>query len=83
MIISSSEESAQQALHQLQAACAFVGLFINVSKTECMAVGLHQAEISSSEAVKERGRVRWNRAEYDGWLMDWSGRSKQMDEKSL
>ena len=59
----SSEALAQQALHQLQAACAFVGLFINVGKTECMVVDVRPAEIPKSSAAKERVVVRRDHAE--------------------
>jgi len=79
----SSEALAQQALHQLQAACAFVGLFINVGKTECMAVDVRPAELPKSSATKERVLVRWDHAEYPGWLVDWSGRSFMMDDQTL
>ena len=83
VLISATEVLAQQALHQLQAACAFVGLFVNVSKTECMAVDVQSAEIPKTMAMKERVSVRWDHAEYSGWLMDWSGRSSVMDDQKL
>jgi hypothetical protein len=83
VLISSSESAAQQALHQLQAACAFVGLFINISKTECMAVQTKPAEILISNATKERITVKWDHAWYEGWLVDWSGRSLVLDDQIL
>jgi hypothetical protein len=83
VLISSTEVLAQQALHQLQAACAFVGLFVNVSKTECMAVDAQSAEIPKTMAMKERILVRWDDGEYSGWLVDWSGRSSVMDDQKL
>ena len=75
VLISSSEITAQHALHQLQASCAFVGLFINISKTECMAVQIKPPEVPASNAIKERITVQWDHAWYEGWLIDWSGRS--------
>ena len=36
IVMSTGELGAQQALMQLQAACAFVGLQINVAMTKCM-----------------------------------------------
>jgi hypothetical protein len=83
VLISSSEQSAQQALHQLQAACAFVGLFINVSKTECLAVNVRMKEVPQTAATKERILVRWDHAEYAGWLVDWIGRTAVLDDQSL
>ena len=83
VLISSSESAAQQALHQLQAACAFVGLFINISKTECTAVQTKPAEILISNATKERITVKWDHAWYEGWLVDWSGRSLVLDDQIL
>ena len=83
VLISTAEVLAQQALHQLQAACAFVGLFVNVSKTECMAVDTRSEEIPKLKAMKERVLVRWDHAEYSGWLIDWSGRSSVMDSQKL
>jgi hypothetical protein len=70
VLISCSEIIAQQGLHQLQAACAFVGLFVNVSKTECMAVNVRQAEVPHVSAVKERVLVRWDDGKFAGWLVD-------------
>ena len=83
VLMSSSEQLAQQALHQLQAACAFVGLFINVGKTECLAVNVRMTEVLKTAAVKERVLVRWGHAEYAGWLVDWSGRTAVLDDRSL
>jgi len=45
VLMSTSEDMAQQALHHLQAACAFLGLFINVKTTECMASDVRSVEI--------------------------------------
>ena len=77
VIMATSEKAAQDTLHH------FVGSFVNVSKTECMAVGVSNAEIQKRDAIKERVRVRWDHAEYDGWLIDWSGRSGYIDEQVL
>lgn len=48
-----------------------------------MAVGVRNAEIQKHDAIKERVRVKWDHAEYDGWLIDWSGRSEHVDEQTL
>ena len=45
VIMSTGERVAQQALMQLQAACAFVGLQINVAKTKCTGVSGEQAAV--------------------------------------
>ena len=83
VLMSTSEDMAQQALHQLQAACAFLGLFINVKKTECMAIDVRSVEIQKSQATKERVLVRWDDAEYSGWLVDWSGRSFVLTDQAI
>ena len=49
VIMSTSERGAQQALMQLQAACAFVGLQINVAKTKCIGVSGEQDQVHGSE----------------------------------
>ena len=83
VLISTSEVTAQHALHQLQASCAFVGLFINISKTECMAVQTKPPEVPASNAIKERITVQWDHAWYEGWLIDWSGRSSVLNDQVL
>ena len=49
VIMSTSESAAQEALMQLQAAFAFVGLEINVAKTKCMGVSGEQDQVHGSE----------------------------------
>jgi hypothetical protein len=87
VIESSSVDGAEKVFLQLQAACAFVGLFANISKTECMAVGVCRPEVSAAKAQKERIEVSWGRKKRRGWLIDWVAREaiagEAMDHISL
>ena len=50
-----------QALMQLQATCAFVGLQMNVAKTKCMGVSGEQvAVVQRAEAQHECMIVQWD-----------------------
>ena len=56
-----SEDEASKALQQLEAASAFVGLRLNVSKTEVMAKGIRMATVPTDKpATKERVIVDFN-----------------------
>ena len=76
----SSVESAEIMIHELQSACSFLGLHINASKTEVMGIGVTRAEILESDASKERIIVKWINKSYEGWLIDWSGRKQFLSE---
>ena len=80
-----SEEvnKAETAFHQLQAACAFVGLHCNIEKTECMAVGVIKPAAQQAKACKERIQVTFEDGKFEGWLIDWSGRGKVASETEL
>ena len=84
LAVKSSEVApAEAAFHQLQAACAFVGLHCNIDKTECMALNVVKPSIPKHEARKERIQVTYADGKFEGWLIDWSGRAKMLDEKEL
>jgi exonuclease III len=68
------EEEAQKVLHQLQGACAFVGLYVNVKKTECMAIGVKTTEVTLEATIKERVEVVWKKKSRRGWIVDWNAR---------
>ena len=76
----SSVESAEIMIHELQSACSFIGLHINASKTEVMGIGVTRAQILESDATKERIIVKWINKSYEGWLIDWSGRKQFLSE---
>ena len=79
------EESstAQEALRQLQAAAAFVGLQVNVDKTECLAMGVCGEIGKIGEGLEEdvvitmRGRLKL------GTMVDWSEREKVAEANEL
>jgi hypothetical protein len=77
LAISSTEvDKAEAAFHQLQAACAFVGLHCNITKTECMALGVTKSTATKETACKERIQVAFENGKFEGWLVDWTGRGK-------
>ena len=47
---STEVDKDEAAFHQLQAACAFVGLHCNIDKTECMAVGVNKPAAQKANA---------------------------------
>jgi hypothetical protein len=71
-----SEDEASKALQQLEAASAFVGLRLNVSKTEVMAKGIKKATVSAGKpATKERVAVTFNKKGIkhgvsEGWMVE-------------
>ena len=74
VIMSTSERGVhQQALMQLQAACAFVGLQIYVAKTKCM--------VQRAEAQREHLIVQWDDSRYEGCVVDWEARSVVINEE--
>ncbi len=85
VIESRSLDSANTALHLLQAAAAFVGLHVNAKKSECMSFGLGERKVEEKEAMKERVRIRsqpGNRkgmSEVEGMLVDWEGRNQLLE----
>ena len=80
---SSNLKNSEEVFHQLQAACAFVGLHCNTNKTECMAMGICKKEIPVENASKERIQVKFENGYCQGWLIDWEGRQKLLDEEEL
>ena len=82
-IKSNEVDKAEAAFHQLQAACAFVGLHCNIDKTECMAVGVIKPAAQKANACKERIQVAFENGKFEGWLVDWSGRGKVVPETEL
>ena len=68
------EEEATEALQQLEAASAFVGLRLNIPKTEVMAKGINRARESSDKpASKERVAVKMDGRHGDdhlGWILE-------------
>jgi hypothetical protein len=80
---STEADKAEAAFHQLQAACAFVGLHCNLDKTECMARGVTKPIIPEEDARKERIQVAFEDGKFEGWLVDWKGRNKVMAEDEL
>ena len=75
-IKSTEVDKAEAVFHQLQAACAFVGLHCNIGKTECMARGIVQQTTPEPIACKERIQVAYSDGKFEGWLVDWIGRAK-------
>jgi hypothetical protein len=68
-----SEDEASKALQQLEAASAFVGLRLNVSKTEVMAKGIRMATVPTDKpATKERLVVDFNEGKKNrtGWMVE-------------
>ena len=82
---STNVNAAEAAFHQLQAACAFVGLHCNVDKTECMAIGVIKPVLTATKetARKERIQVTFEDGKFEGWLVDWIGRKKLVAETDL
>jgi hypothetical protein len=67
---SSTEEEATIALRQLEAASAYVGLRLNVPKTEVMAKGIKKPtdnEKATRDAVKERVEVTFDDGKFEAW----------------
>jgi hypothetical protein len=67
------EEEASEALQQLEAASAFVGLRLNVPKTEVMASGITKAVLvldKDEPAKKERVEVSDDLAKFRGWKIE-------------
>jgi hypothetical protein len=65
------EEEASQALQQLEAASAFVGLRLNVPKTEVMARGVKKVEDGVDKpASKERVSIKIDGTNRQGWLLE-------------
>jgi hypothetical protein len=56
----------QYMLSELQSACALVGLHLNASKTEILAVNVTLKSITEADAVKERAIVAWDDGSYEG-----------------
>ena len=61
-----TEEEASSALQELEAASAFVGLRLNVAKTESMAKGIKKAE-SVKAPFKELVEVSYDDGVFRGW----------------
>jgi hypothetical protein len=80
---SGSVETAEPVFHQLQAACAFVGLHCNTDKTECMAIGMCQKVTPKETACKERIAVTFQDGKFQGWLVDWAARERIVDKTKL
>ena len=84
---SNGVENAEKAFHQLQAACAFVGLHCNVDKTECMARGICKPKEVVPDihmATKERIAVTLDKSnKREGWIVDWVARKKMAKEEEL
>ena len=82
LAINSTEvDKAEAAFHQLQAACAFVGLHCNITKTECMALGVTKPTATKDTACKERIQVTFENGRMAGGL-DWQRKispSRRMD----
>jgi hypothetical protein len=71
-----SEDEASEALQQLEAASAFVGLRLNVPKTEVMAKGITKVVATSSSApVKELVEVQYT----NGWFRGWKAETKDAE----
>ena len=63
-----TEQEASEALQQLEAASAFVGLRLNVSKTEVMAKRITKTVIvTSSKATAELVEVQYDDGAFRGW----------------
>ena len=82
-IKSTDESKAEMVFHQLQAACAFVGLHCNTDKTECLAMGICKPEANVEQASKERIQVTFGNGKFEGWLVDWAARDAIMDKDTL
>lgn len=82
-IRSGDVKTAECVFHQLQAACAFVGLHCNTGKTECMARGICKPEITEEMACKERVLVSFSNGKFEGWIADWAARGQLADKKEL
>ena len=70
-----TEEEASRALKQLEAASAFVGLRLNVPKTEVMAKGIKKEEHRPEKpAFKEKVSVKYDNGDFRGWktLAKWA-----------
>ena len=58
-------------MQELEAASAFVGLRLNVSKTEVMAKGIRKAILpTDAPATKERVTVKFDNGEFEGWMLE-------------
>jgi hypothetical protein len=91
---SMTEKEASEALQQLEAASAFVGLRLNVPKTEVMAKGITKAEVVKTKdkpVTKERVVVSYDNAVFEGWkiearsasLIGINGDMKNKSKKSM
>eukprot|EP00392_Amoebophrya_sp_AT5.2_P016560 g16833.t1 len=65
-------EEVADALKELMAACRFVGLDVNVGKTELMTFGLTPTKCTNEDAEKER-RHEHGDENKQGWLVDYDG----------
>lgn len=66
-----NEGEASQALQELEAASAFVGLRLNVPKTEVMAKGIKIPESvrkPGEPPVKQRVSVTYTNGKFEGWM---------------
>ena len=79
VIIFSAEEGVckpdprifHKALQELEAASAFIGLRLNVSKTEVMAKGIRKAILpTDAPATKERVTVKFDNGKFEGWMLE-------------
>eukprot|EP00392_Amoebophrya_sp_AT5.2_P016940 g17250.t1 len=61
-----------EALRELMAACRFIGLEVNVGKTELMTFGLCPTQCDNEDAEKER-RYEHGNEDKQGWLVDYDG----------
>ena len=72
---STSEWEATEALQQLEAASAFVGLRLNVAKTECMAKGIVKPRPKKEKGTpvsKQRVAVTYDNVIAQGWMVQFN-----------
>ena len=75
---STNELEATEALQQLEASSAFVGLRLNVTKTECMAKGIKKPRPKIEKdkgkktiVSKERVAVTYENGKAEGWMIEF------------
>ncbi len=72
---------ATTELHQLEAACAFVGLFINAEKTECITNGIKKPEVDINYRMRERIAIKVKDKWQQMWLVDWNEETDKTENK--
>eukprot|EP00392_Amoebophrya_sp_AT5.2_P019073 g19784.t1 len=72
VVKSKDAAEAREALKELMAACRFVGLEVNVAKTELMTFGLCPKTCNNEDATRERFHQHGDESK-QGWMVEYDG----------